>query len=245
MTLQGVNSPLSGNANIDGFIWQEHPTYAKEIPFKNYINYSFDTDLIPDATARDGSHLMTDAQKAGVRAALSYVSSVTGITFNEVPNGTSANTDLVFGTKEMGSTSPASGMDSYTYNFTAGASPTLDFTDSILLNSQRADLADTSPGTLGYQTLLEEIGHALGLKNPTFPPIAVPYMSTNSSFSVLTSLNDPIQSTYTAGDLQALNWLYGGKGLVNTNQVPFGGNASGTITLVDQHSQSGVFTIYS
>jgi len=245
MTLDGVNSPLSGNANIDGFIWQEHPSYAAQMPFQSAINFSFDNTLIPDAGVRGGSHTMTAAQQQGVRNALSYISGVTGITFNEVPAGTSANTDLVFGYKEMGATNPASGMDYYTYNYTAGPSPKLDLSDSILLNSDRADEANLTPGTIGYQELLREIGHALGLKDPGQGSVTVPGVSDGNGASVMTSTNNPVLSAYTPADLQALNWLYGGKGLVNKSQTPIGGSVSGSRTIIDQFAQNGAIVLNS
>jgi hypothetical protein len=245
MTLQGVNSPLSGNASIDGFIWQEHPSYAAETPFQNSINFSFDNTLISDSGVRSGTHVMTAAEQQGVRNALNYVSQVTGITFNEVPAGSSATTELVFGYKEMGATSPASGEDYYTYNYTAGSSPTLKLSDTILLNYDRADESNLTPGTIGYQELLREIGHALGLKDPGQGSVTVPGLSDGNNASILTATNGPILTAYTSADLQALNWLYGGKGLVNKNQTPIGGSVSGSQTIIDQYAQNGAIVLNS
>jgi hypothetical protein len=245
MTLEGVNTPLSGNASIDGFIWQEHPTYAVEMPFKNYVNFSFDNALIGNDAARNGSHTMTDTQKANVRAALYYVNQVTGIAFNEIPTGTAANKDLIFATKEMGASNTATGMDVYSYTYTAGSSPVLDLTDSILFNYDRVDCGALGAGTVGYQALLQQIGHALGLKNPSAPPLAVPGLGAGSNLSVMTATQEPLKTAYTGADLAALNWIYGGKGLVNQGKTPSGGSVSGSQTIIDQFSQSGVFVVNS
>jgi len=237
MTLQGVNTPLSGNVAIDGLIWQDHPSYGAQLPFRNYINFSFDTTLITDPGVSSATATMSDAQKQCVRNVLDYFNKTTGIFFNEVPAGTPSD-DLIFGYKSMGAGNGVTGLDYYTYNYTAGSSPVLNLSDAILINSDVSDLANLSIGSQGYATLMEEVGHALGLKHPTDPPVTIPGVGNTTQATIMGYSydgNPPI--TATALDVQALNWIYGGKGLQNTGQVPLGGSASGSFAIYDQGSK--------
>jgi serralysin len=238
MTLEGVNTPLSGDTSIDGLIWQDHPTYAAELPFANFIEFSFNNDYIADSGVSSGTSKMTEAQKGCVRNVLDYFSKATGIFFSEVPDAVPSN-DLIFANKGLGTGSGVTGMDFYKYVYTAGSSPVLDLSDAILINSDYPDLANLAIGTQGYATLMEEVGHALGLKHPTDPPIIVPGVGDTTQATIMGYSydgNPPI--TGTPLDDRVLAWVYGGKGLQNTGRVPLGGSATGSWTVVDRGATS-------
>jgi len=71
-----------------------------------------------------------------------------------------------------------------------------------------------SGGSVGYQVLLHEIGHALGLAHPFEGPYALPTGEDNTANTIM-SYNQagPYQSTFQAYDLLALRWIYGEDGL--------------------------------
>jgi serralysin len=71
-----------------------------------------------------------------------------------------------------------------------------------------------APGNNGYETLLHEIGHALGLKHPFEGDIRLPGGSDSTANTVMSYTdNGGPYSTFRPYDLAALNWLYGGDGL--------------------------------
>jgi hypothetical protein len=85
------------------------------------------------------------------------------------------------------------------------------YLDNVEWNYQNANLA---PGGQGYETLLHEVGHALGLKHPFDDNINLPATEDNTSNTLMsyTDVGGPY-STYRQDDIAALMWLYGDDGL--------------------------------
>ena len=155
-----------------------------------------------------GAALFTDDQKQAVRDALSRYSDVLNLQFTEAPD--SADVDLRFQFDDL----TASGLGA----FAGFAEPS---TGVIHLNSTRYSMMVTDEfgdtkareslqsGQPGFETLLHEIGHALGLKHPFEMPL-LPTAENNSDNTVM---------SYTSGsgvadkpamfDVAALQYLYG------------------------------------
>jgi len=227
----------SGNPSIDGLISQGQLPFSAEYPFKNYINFSFDTSLITDPATQSGATTMLPAAEQAVRNALNYVSSVTGIKFNEVATGTPADTDLVFAMKPMGGAT--TGSDTYTYAYNPNASQALDVSDFILVNSNTYGANTMPPGTYAYQGLLQSIGEALGLRIPdssTSANVAFPAQYNNGGATLMAANNSTTFSNYTTLDQGALGWLYKGQGLRNPGIVPSGSASSGTWTVTNPNN---------
>lgn len=213
-SLEQVASPLSGITNVDALIAQDHLTYNYELPLKNAISFTFNVSSNMAAPSSLTLQTMNDSQKNGVRGALNYISSVTGIAFSESNGKTSS--DIVFG--YYNSTNPRNaGVDYSDYGArldSTGKVLSLTLHDTILLNSNNADEVNPIPGTDGYDTVLHEVGHALGLKHPFEGSPTLPVNLDNENYTVMsyTPVGGP-KTTYGPIDLASLGWLYGGDGL--------------------------------
>lgn len=123
------------------------------------IKYSFFTDQSQISSVRDGYgfQAMSDTQKAAVYEALNYYSSLINVTFQMVDDPAAA--DIRFGTNNQGSSSGA---------YATGSNSTNGGVNVLLNNAGSSGTvnADMTLGGYGWETLIHEIGHTLGLKHP-------------------------------------------------------------------------------
>lgn len=149
-------APDSGDYRINALIyggtrfWSDATTGGA----KRALTFSFLTSPPSDASAEDlnGMTTMTATQQAGIRAALTYISSLYNLTFTEVASGG----NIRFGANSQGGVSagyayPPGSFQGYTYVY---------FANDAAANN------DFTPGTYGFETAIHEIGHAIGLKHP-------------------------------------------------------------------------------
>lgn len=203
----------SGNTDIDALLdsgpgWN----YLTGNP-ANTLYYSF---------ADDGSHsasvtsvtTFNENQKSVTRQAIAYVESVTGIDFVETTSISLAQF-FFLSANVLGD---ASGLTSWQYNYS--------YTSGKVISSYRAtaevyldvmqypEQLDPVSGTSGYQVLLHEMGHALGLKHPFEGSVRLPAATDNTNYTLM-SYNwiGGNKSVFQQDDLAALWWLYGGDGL--------------------------------
>lgn len=208
--------PESGLTHVDALIGDAQPW--------NYIGrtvlyYSFSVTAGVEAYRPDVNlatrSAFNDTQKAQARAILGYVSQVTGIQFAETSDGNLA--DVHFANADI--IDPyVTGMDVNGYSYqTAGSTVTQVTADSwIYLDAYQWGRENLSPlpGTWGYETLLHEIGHMLGLKHPFDGDDVLPPLIDNTGYTLMsyTAAGGP-RTTYSSYDLAALDWLYGRDGL--------------------------------
>jgi len=187
------------------------------------LTYSF----LTSASGSDNTNFraMTDNEKSAVRAAFDYVSSVCGLSFTEASGNEKGN--ICFGTNKQ--------KDSAGYaSPPTGATTTSGSVNLFMSNSGVTGDIDMSVGSYGWEALVHEIGHTLGLKHPGnynaggggAPGPYIAKTLDTRRFSLM-SYNDATDmkmvnvgnnrawqttvnpTTFQAYDIAALQWLYG------------------------------------
>jgi len=189
-------------------------------PARTVLYYSFDVQHFDDSelfTAIDAFNL---TQQNAARAILAYASSTTGVTLQEVALG--QNADIHFANTDLdGSTTAGLCDNSYSYEYSGRNIVTRYTADAyVYLDDVEWNDENGTPtaGTQGYETLLHEVGHALGLKHPFESPYALPFNQDNTDNTVMSYRHEgDYKTTFQAYDTAALAWIYGGDGLGGAN----------------------------
>ena len=212
-----TTAPSSGLVHIDALL-DTGPGWNWLTPARNVIYYTFSlahTDPSAGSIYSGAAGAYNSAQQAAVATALGYIGGLTGITFTLVANG--AGADLHFVAADLIGASVA-GLSSSGWSYSSSGGNVVAYSvDSwVYLDNVQwtGDNASPSPGTHGYETLLHELGHSLGLKHPfeggtTLPP---GFDSTAYTLMSYTHVGGPY-SEFRPYDIAALMWLYGGDGL--------------------------------
>lgn len=212
-----TSTPLSGLNHIDALL-DSGPDWNYLTPSGNILYYTFSI-ASGNETGKTGQEAFTATQQAATRGAFAYISELTGIQFVETTTGTTADIHLCnLNLTPSNVTGLCSWQSSYSYSGDQLRSYTADayvYLDNLEWRSQNMNLA---AGTDGYETLLHELGHALGLKHPFDTTddntATLPTSQDNTSNTLMsyTGRGGPY-ATYSQDDIAALNWLYGGDGL--------------------------------
>jgi serralysin len=209
------------------------------LPARTTLFYTFDISGI-DSIGPAPVVGFNAAQKAAAISILTYVSSATGIVFAEAVSGASADlhfsaTTVIIAGKNLRGAAQEKASWEYTQdnvlkNFSVNSFVYLDNAEFLTANS------NPSSGTGGYQILLHEIGHALGLKHPFEGEFKLPASQDNTNNTVMSyTLAGDFKSTFQPYDLLALTWIYGGDGLGGS----YGFNSTYGLSLSQNHSFSG------
>lgn len=208
---------FSGLNHIDALL-DHGPDWNFQNPGGNVMTYTFSITS-GNEPGETGQKAFTAAQMANTRTAMAYVASITGIVFSETSNGASASVHFVNTDIPDFSTS---GLCSWYGDATIMGTNVLSYKGNAYIyldNTQfGAQNANLTPGSAGYETLLHEIGHMLGLKHPfetsTQNGNTLPYAEDNSAFTLMSYRDSGgPYSSFSPYDVAALNWLYGRDGL--------------------------------
>ena len=224
--LDSGDAKLNAVLNVGSYSWQQNPNQAiagtSDYELKpgvfalgsssanTTITYKFlNSNTDPSLSARDqvGFAVMNADQKSAVVSALNYISSFVNINFQRVDEKSSAN--INFGTNDQGSTSGG---------YATGANPLLGAVN-LMLNNKSAVNIKPMPGDYGWETIIHEIGHTLGLKHPgaynAGGGVAPgPYLSAtdDNRRNTIMSYKAPTDAT--------TNWVAAGQGFINQGVSP-------------------------
>lgn len=220
LTEDDLNSGIqSGLTEIDALIydsrgmanwnWLRSPQntvlYTFSIP-------SYDAAL-EGGDSRSNASSFSQQQIVNVREALFYVDSVTGLVHVETQNPQEAN--LFFANADLIDPSTVGitiGEYEYVINGRTGEVGDLDLRQYLYLDTDDG-LMDLTPGSSGYETLLHELGHALGLGHP-HEEIRLSSAKDNTSQTLMSyEESGGPYSSFRPIDLAALDYLYGGDGM--------------------------------
>jgi serralysin len=219
-TLSDVkNVHYSGFNHIDALV-DSGPDWNFLASPKPYLSYTFSI-ASGNEEGQGGQSAFSPVQQVWTRKALAYLSAVTGVQFQETAIGSAAQIHLaLIDIVQDDFVGLTSWRTYYTPpRSTAGSALVTDYSASayVYLDNKeyRADTADLTPGGEGYQVLLHELGHMMGLAHPFEGDHQLPYKddhtdNTLMSYDHLAKVN---YSTYSPYDIAAFNWIYGGDGL--------------------------------
>ncbi|MDQ1924058.1 Ig-like domain-containing protein [Massilia pseudoviolaceinigra] len=209
-------TPTSGLTHIDALL-DTGPDWNYLTPAGNTILYTFSVASGNEA-GQTGQTAFSASQQTHTRAAFAAISALTGITFTETASGTSADVHLAAVNISGNNVSGLCSWNS-SYGYTGTTLNSYDAQAYVYLDNAEfaGENANLTPGTGGYQTLLHELGHMLGLKHPFEGSAHLETGDDNTSNTLMsyTSQGGPY-ANFSPYDIAALNWLYGGDGLRGT-----------------------------
>jgi hypothetical protein len=214
------NIVYSGNPQADSLL-DSPPPWNLWPDGRKVIYYTFDASA-GSVAASDAGRAITAfnaSQQQATRQILQYVATVTGIPFSEVSGSSQADWHFVATNIPGASTA---GLASTFYNYSYNGSQVLTRLNAetvvYLDNVEHAGINNQpTAGGAGYEVLLHEVGHALGLAHPFESPKPLPAAQDNTNNTVMSYTHaGPYKTTFQAYDLLALDWIYGRDGLGGT-----------------------------
>lgn len=211
-----TNLPLSGYQHIDALLDKgPHWNFITGLP-ANTLYYTFSITSGTEA-GKTGQEAFTLAQQNNVRIALDDLRALTGIEFVETSNGAAAQIHLCnIDISTSNTVGLCSWQGGYSFNPVTNEVVSYDADAWVYLDNAewRMRNRDLTPGTEGYETLLHELGHAVGLKHPFEGEIVLSAGQDNAGNTLMTyAPHTNSLAEFSQYDIAALNWIYGGDGL--------------------------------
>jgi len=226
----------------EGASWNTETTGAPVV-----VTYAFRSSApIPMPSNTSGFQRFTDAQIEAAEAALQAWAQVANIQFVRVGSGVngeaaySNSAAILFGNY----TSGEAGAAAFAYTPVRGDQSSGSVQGDVWINISLPDNQDLSVGGYGLQTLLHEIGHAIGLGHPsdynagegvsiTYEGNAQ-YFNDSRVFTVMTYFGSPpvggnlptFASTPQLHDIAAAQYLYGANTSTRTGDTVYGFNSN-------------------
>ena len=198
------------------------------------ISYSFVSTAPASGEGSVGFRTFTASEKQAVRDILTATSKLAGLTFVEVTESAGNVGQMRFGANVQLATKGSAVMPDGGNGLGAVGDVWMD-TDSLV---------NLSAGSEGYQALIHEIGHALGLRHPRNVDAgdawaqqfrAVDDVTSNTVMSGTTSPDGLFRADWGPLDVAALRYLYGARG-VNSGDTVYTFDATNGLaqrTLID------------
>lgn len=218
-------TPISGYNHIDALINTSPDWNYFQPAVANTLFYSFTLRSAgTDSDSVTGTSVFSQMQQFYAKQAFAELTKYTGIQFQETADVNQAQ--FVLCNADITMNAQTAGLASWRYNYLPignGEFTNYDVEGTLYLDSKEfaAQNSNLAPGTRGFETLLHELGHLIGLKHPfeTEPdnPAVLPTGQDGTFYTVMSysSLSAP-GTTFAQYDIAALRWLYGGDGLGGT-----------------------------
>lgn len=220
LTLEALTKGLhSGDLLVDALVYEPKgsPNWNWLVESGNTVYYTFDLPAEDRAFLSGESNRravsFSPEQQLQTRYALDYIDELTGLQHIEVVQSNDAN--LYFAaTNLIEETTAGIVLSQWSYSVVGEEGLLHDLSlRQFLYLDQDEEVLDLTPGGQGYETLLHELGHTLGLVHP-HENIELP-ASLDSTQNTIMSYNfsGGPYTNFQALDLLALEFLYGSDGI--------------------------------